>query len=154
MPTLTFPQVCQLARDHGNGAPPSLLAALANFESGLRTDVPSGDGLGTGLMQITIKFHPSVNLNDPAVAMDVGSTILISNFFTLNHIRAGIALGTHASLYPWDVEEYTRRALAGYNAGAGNVEAWDKRGLTYLDFPVTVPYTRGIWGGFGNAVCG
>ena len=152
MPTLSKREVCALAREHGNGVPPALILAIAEAESGLRTDVPSGDGLGTGLMQITIHFHPDVDLNNPIVAVDVGSRILISNFFALNHRRAGLRESIAATEYEWSVEEFTRRAISGYNAGAGNVEAWDARGLVYGQF-INAGYSHAIWNEFRLNPC-
>ena len=153
MPTLTKAEVCQLARDHGNGVPPALILAIAEAESGLRTDVPSSDGLGTGLMQITIHFHPDVNLNNPVVAIDVGSRIMVQNFYYLNHMRGNIVAGAPAREYPWENEEYTRRAVSAYNAGAGNVAAWDARGLIYGMF-MNAGYSHAIWNEYQANPCG
>ena len=152
MPTLSKQEVCALARQHGNGVPPALILAIAEAESGLRTDVPSGDGLGTGLMQITTHFHPDVNLNDPVVAVDVGSRILISNFYYLNHRRANLAVGTPARDYPWDGEDWTRRAVSAYNAGAATIDLWNGRGMIYTTFP-NAGYSHAIWNEFQASPC-
>ena len=145
----TVQEVYELADDYGGGVPPWLIVALANWESGLQ-NIPSSDGLGFGLLQVTVKFHPDVDLTDPATNIQVGAKILASNFFALNHIRARLADYTPVSQYSWHVAEYTKRAIGGFNAGAGNVEAWDERGFTYENWPVeaTVREAAGVWDEF------
>ena len=154
MPRLTEAQVCTLAQQHGDGVPPALIVAIAKWESGFNPNAVSEDGQNSiGLMQVTQRFHPDSNLYDPATNIAVGAHVLAQNFYVLNCLRANLRSTDAPPVYPWHVEEYTRRSLAGYNAGAGNVEVWQKRGLTYETFPATVNYSGGIWAMFQEISC-
>ena len=154
MPRLTEAQVCELAQQHGGGVPPALIVAIAKWESGYNPSIVSTDGQNSiGLMQVTQRFYPDANLYEPATNIAIGAHVLAQNFYILNCLRANLSSTDWPKVYPWHMEEYTRRALAGYNAGAGNVEAWQKRGLRYWEYPVTVNYSAGIWAIFQEISC-
>ena len=124
MSKLSIKQCCELIAEHGMGVPPDLGVALIWEESGGQTDIVSSAG-AVGLMQIMQRFHEGVDLTDPVTNVKVGCQVLISDFFYLNHFRAGISPHSPASLYPWDNQPYLFRALAGYNMGPGNVVWYD-----------------------------
>ena len=153
MANILTSELCRLASAHGNGVPPNLIVAIIMQESGGQPAIHSKDGYDSvGLMQLVKRFHPDIDLEDPATNIETGANVLISDFFYLNHIRSGVAQSTPASHYGWGNEEYVKRALCGYNAGAGNVVAWQKRGLTFEGFP-NAHYADNIWGLYVKGYC-
>lgn len=124
MSALSVQQLYQLADEHGDGIPSELILAVITEESGGQPDVVSSAG-AVGLMQIMPQFHPEANLYDPSENVRIGCAVLASDFYYLNHRRASIMHGAPWSDYPWSVQDYTYRALAGYNMGPGNVVWYD-----------------------------
>ena len=112
--TIGIAALCELADKHGNGVPPSLVVALIEEESGGQPDIVSSAG-AVGLMQIIQRFHPGVDLTDPATNIDVGTHVLITDWLYLNHIRSGLQT---AAEIDWSNSDWLGRSLRGYNMGS------------------------------------
>lgn len=86
------------------GIPRDLLARLAYQESRFREDIVRGETVSAagalGIMQLVPRFHPMAQPLDVALAIDYA---------------AGFLASLRRQLGSWTL------ALAGYNAGAGNV---------------------------------
>lgn len=123
--SLSRSELCELARAHGGGVPPDLIVALIYEESGGQPAIVSTAG-AVGLMQVVSRFHPTIDLTDPAANVRVGSTVLASDYLYLNHVRANITLPKRVDLYDWTAVEWVKRALGGYNMGPGNVVWYDQ----------------------------
>lgn len=121
---LTDAQVIDLAIKHGHGIPPLLLRSIAYWESGFDAKAVSSED-ARGLMQVLHRFHSDKDLFDPDVNMAIGARLLAGNFYALNHIRSGIEQGAPWRSYAWGSAKLVRRALGGYNMGAGNVMWYD-----------------------------
>jgi len=102
---LTKEQIYEIARKSGNGVPAGLVYAIIMEESGGQLDAKSNEG-AEGLMQVLKRFHPKVDLWNPYTNVDVGTSILLSCMFSLNHIRAGWTL---PSQIIWDEEAWLTR---------------------------------------------
>lgn len=105
------------------GIPTDLLARLAYQESHFRADIIKGevrspDG-AVGIMQIVPKYHPDVDPLNVPQAIDYAARFLKSLYIRFSD---------------WKL------ALAGYNAGAGNVEKYS--GIP--PFPETQNYVAQI----------
>ena len=124
MKSLSIQTCCQLALEHGLGIPVNLIIGLMEQESGFQPAIVSKAG-AVGLMQIVQKYHPKVDLTDPVVNVKIGCHVLASNFYYLNHIRAGLNQGTPVVDYDWSNDALTERALMAYYAGAGTVDYFD-----------------------------
>lgn len=87
------------------GIPRDLLARLAYQESRFRDDIVSGAVVSAagavGIMQLVPRFHPTASPLDVSSAIDYAARFLTS---------------LRSELGSW------RLALAGYNAGAGNIK--------------------------------
>ena len=92
------------AAERKYGIPTDLLARLAYQESRFRDDIVSGatpsSAGALGIMQLVPKYHPNARPLEVIAAVDYGASFLAS---------------LRRQLGSW------RLALAGYNAGAGNV---------------------------------
>ena len=119
---LPLDELCRLALEHGNGMPSNLVVAQIYEESGGQPYIRSSAG-AVGLMQIIEKFHPDTDLADPATNVNLGTHIMVQDYFYLNHIRGDFA---DVSEIDWASEEYVKRALRGYVMGPGNVVWYDK----------------------------
>ena len=136
-----------IVEKHGLGIPPLLVRALITEESGFDANALSGAG-AVGLMQIMQQFHPGKDLANPAVNIHIGCSVLVSDFYYLNHIRAGLDPSYPSSLYPWSDMSLLDRALAGYNMGPGNVVWYDSNHPDNppANWPVNVRrYCANIW---------
>lgn len=119
---LPVEELCELAWEHGNGMPANLVVAQIYEESGGQPEIRSSAG-AVGLMQIIEKFHPDIDLTDPATNIDLGTQIMVQDYFYLNHIRGGFS---DVSEIDWTIEAYVERALWGYVMGPGNVVWYDQ----------------------------
>jgi len=112
------------------GLPPGLLARVAYQESRFRDDIISGETQSpagaVGLMQIVPRWHPGVDPTDP-----VASIWYAADYLARLHRKFG----------SW------RLALAAYNWGPGNVDAWQAGAKTPP--AETVSYMREVGGDLG-----
>lgn len=95
------------ATEQKYGIPRDLLARLAYQESRFRDDIVSGQTVSAagalGIMQLVPRFHPTAQPLDVALAIDYAAQFLAT---------------LRRQLGSWSL------ALAGYNAGAGNVKKY------------------------------
>ena len=133
-------ELCQLAMDYGGDVPADLIVAMIEEESGGQPDIRSSAG-AVGLMQIIAKFHPSVDLTNPATNIETGVHILESDYRYLNHMRANLA---PTDPIDWTNEAWVKRSLRAYVMGPGNVTFYDKHPDRQLPVEV-VNYQDNIW---------
>ena len=146
---LSIAELCDLAQAHGEGMPANLIVAQIEEESGGQPTIVSSAG-AVGLMQIVAKFHPGVNLDDPVTNIVTGVHIMQSDYRYLNHMRANLAPDAPID---WANEEWTKRALAGYVMGPGNVSWYDKH--PDRQWPANVQgYANNIWALYQRGYCG
>ena len=141
-------ELCELAMDYGGGVPANLVVAIIEEESGGQPDIRSSAG-AVGLMQIVQKFHPGVDLTDPATNIQTGLHVLENDYRYLNHMRANLS---PTEAIDWSNEAWTKRALAGYVMGPGNVTWYDKH--PDKSWPANVVnYANIIWQLYQTGYC-
>ena len=122
---LTIEEACELVDSLDLSIPADLVVAIIWEESGGQVDVVSSAG-AVGLMQIIQKFHPDKDLKDPETNIRVGTLVLESDYYYLNHIRLGLQPGDALDWGMVDHRENVVRALRGYVMGPGNVVWYDQ----------------------------
>jgi soluble lytic murein transglycosylase len=116
-----------------NHLDPALLAAVIYQESKFRTDAESSSG-AIGLMQLT-----------PRTARGIAIRTGGSQFHTsdLYDAEINIRYGAWYLANLFRKYESERLVLAAYNAGPGNVDAWQAKGEP-IQFPETVAYVKRV----------
>ena len=113
-----------------------------------QSDVVSPAG-AVGLMQIMQKFHPDVDLTDPATNIELGCDILSSDYRYLNHFRLGLS---PTEPVDWSLYANVGRALRGFYMGSGTVVWYDRH--PDKAYPVDADqYVANILGLFRKGLC-